>query len=51
MMYGFLIILILAAISSFFSFSEISLAASRRVKLRSIAEGGDANYQDRKSVV
>ena len=42
MMYGFLIILILAAISSFFSFSEISLAASRRVKLRSIAEGGDA---------
>ena len=42
MMYGFLIILILAAISSFFSFSEISLAASRRMKLRSIAEGGDA---------
>ena len=42
MMYGFLIILILAAISSFFSFSEISLAASRRMKLRSVAEGGDA---------
>ena len=42
MMYGFLMILILAAISSFFSFSEISLAASRRMKLRSIAEGGDA---------
>ena len=42
MMYGFLIILVLAAISAFFSFSEISLAASRRMKLRSIAEGGDA---------
>ena len=42
MMYGFLIILVLAAISAFFSLSEISLAASRRMKLRSIAEGGDA---------
>ena len=42
MIYGFLIILVLAAISAFFSLSEISLAASRRMKLRSIAEGGDA---------
>ena len=42
MMYGFLIILVLAAISAFLSLSEISLAASRRMKLRSIAEGGDA---------
>ncbi|WP_299075470.1 hemolysin family protein [uncultured Fretibacterium sp.] len=42
MMYGFLIILVLAAISAFFSLSGISLAASRRMKLRSIAEGGDA---------
>jgi len=42
MMYGFLIILVLVVISAFFSLSEISLAASRRMKLRSIAEGGDA---------
>ena len=42
MIYGFLIILVLAAISAFLSLSEISLAASRRMKLRSIAEGGDA---------
>ena len=42
MMYGFLIILVLVAVSAFFSLSEISLAASRRMKLRSIAEGGDA---------
>ncbi len=42
MVYGFLILVLLAAISAFFAFSEISLAASRRMKLRPLAENGDA---------
>ena len=51
-MYGFLAIVLLASVSAFFSFSEISLAASRRIKLRSLAENGDVraarilNFQD-----
>ena len=41
MFYGFLIIAFLSIISAFFAFSEISLAASRRMKLRPLAEAGD----------
>ena len=37
-----LLILLLIAVSAFLSMSEISLAASRKVKLRLLAEGGDA---------
>ena len=38
-----LLILLLIVVSAFFSMSEISLAASRKIKLRLMAEGGDAN--------
>lgn len=41
MWYGFLILVLLTAISAFFAFSEISLAASRRMKLRPLAEAGN----------
>ncbi|NLF55026.1 MAG: HlyC/CorC family transporter [Thauera phenolivorans] len=37
------IIFLLIVISAFFSISEISLAASRKTKLRVLAEGGDEN--------
>ncbi|AVR89679.1 hemolysin family protein [Thauera aromatica] len=40
-----LIILALIAASAFFSMSEISLAASRKIKLRLMAEGGHVNAQ------
>ena len=39
------IILLLIAVSAFFSMSEISLAASRKIKLRLMAEGGQVNAQ------
>jgi CBS domain containing-hemolysin-like protein len=38
-------ILLLIAVSAFFSMSEISLAASRKIKLRLMAEGGQVNAQ------
>ncbi|THF64096.1 HlyC/CorC family transporter [Pseudothauera nasutitermitis] len=37
------LILLLIAVSAFFSIAEISLAASRKVKLRLLAEGGHPN--------
>ncbi len=37
------VILLLIAVSAFFSMSEISLAASRKIKLRLMAEGGHLN--------
>lgn len=40
-----LLILLLIAVSAFFSMSEISLAASRKIKLRLMAEGGHGNAQ------
>ena len=40
-----LVILLLIAASAFFSMSEISLAASRKIKLRLMAEGGHLNAQ------
>ena len=40
-----LVILLLIAASAFFSMSEISLAASRKIKLRLMAEGGHINAQ------
>jgi CBS domain containing-hemolysin-like protein len=39
------VILLLIAVSAFFSMSEISLAASRKIKLRQMAEGGHINAQ------
>ncbi len=39
------VILLLIAVSAFFSMSEISLAASRKIKLRLMAEGGQVNAQ------
>lgn len=39
------IIALLIAISAFFSFAEISLAASRRLRLRQMADGGDVRAQ------
>ena len=38
-----LILILLVAISSFFSISEIALAASRKIKLRMMASDGDLN--------
>ena len=40
-----LVIVLLIAASAFFSMSEISLAASRKIKLRLMAEGGHLNAQ------
>ncbi|WP_282099129.1 hemolysin family protein [Thauera aromatica] len=45
MLDNLLIILALIAASAFFSMSEISLAASRKIKLRLMAEGGHVNAQ------
>ncbi|WP_168735348.1 hemolysin family protein [Pseudothauera rhizosphaerae] len=38
-----LLIFLLIAVSAFFSLSEISLAAARKVRLRQLAEAGEAN--------
>ena len=43
MLNSILIILILIAISAFFSISEISLAASRKIKLKHLADEGNIN--------
>ncbi|MDX7988814.1 HlyC/CorC family transporter [Xenorhabdus sp. 12] len=43
MLNSLLIILLLCAISAFFSLSEISLAASRRIKLKLMADEGNIN--------
>lgn len=43
MLNSILIILILIAISAFFSISEISLAASRKIKLKILADEGNIN--------
>ncbi|MBL1379297.1 hemolysin family protein [Zobellella iuensis] len=40
-----LVIVLLVAISSFFSISEIALAAARKMKLRLMASDGDANAE------
>ena len=40
-----LLILLLIAASSFFSVAEISLAASRRLRLRQLADEGDARAE------
>lgn len=45
MLNSILIILSLIAISSFFSVSEISLAASRKIKLKLMADEGNVNAQ------
>lgn len=39
------VIFVLIAISAFFSFSEIALAASRKIKLRMLADAGDLGAQ------
>ena len=41
-MFGILFIISLAVLSSFFAFAEISLAASRRLKLKGMVEKGDS---------
>ncbi|PHM62194.1 hemolysin family protein [Xenorhabdus ishibashii] len=43
MLNSLLVILLLCAISAFFSLSEISLAASRRIKLKLMADEGNLN--------
>lgn len=45
MLNSFLLILLLIAVSAFFSISEISLAASRKIKLKLLADEGDINAQ------
>src|SRR5450830_939551 len=40
---SFLLILLLVVISAFFSCAEISLAASRKIRLEMLAKDGDAN--------
>ncbi|AFJ48602.1 hemolysin family protein [Shimwellia blattae] len=45
MLNSILVILSLIAISAFFSISEISLAASRKIKLKLLADEGDINAQ------
>ena len=45
MLDSLLVILMLIAISSFFSLSEISLAASRKIKLKLLADDGNINAQ------
>ncbi len=45
MLNSILVILLLIAISSFFSLSEISLAASRKIKLKLLADDGNINAQ------
>ncbi|MDX9836583.1 MAG: CNNM domain-containing protein, partial [Azoarcus sp.] len=39
------VIFLLIAVSAFFSISEISLAAARKIKLRLMADSGDADAQ------
>ncbi len=43
MLNSILLILFLIAVSAFFSLSEISLAASRKIKLKLLADEGDTN--------
>jgi CBS domain containing-hemolysin-like protein len=43
MLNSFLLIILLIAISAFFSVSEISLAASRKIKLKQMADEGNVN--------
>lgn len=45
MLDSLLVILLLIAISSFFSLSEISLAAARKIKLKLLADDGNINAQ------
>ncbi|MEM6160194.1 hemolysin family protein [Erwinia sp. P6884] len=45
MLDSLLVILLLIAISSFFSLSEISLAAARKIKLKLLADEGNINAQ------
>ena len=45
MLDSFLVIVLLIAISSFFSLSEISLAAARKIKLKLLADEGNVNAQ------
>jgi len=45
MLDSLLVILLLIAISSFFSLSEISLAAARKIKLKILADEGNINAQ------
>lgn len=45
MLNSLLVILLLIAISSFFSLSEISLAAARKIKLKLLADDGNINAQ------
>lgn len=45
MLDSLLVILMLIAISSFFSLSEISLAAARKIKLKLLADDGNINAQ------
>ena len=45
MLNSILVILCLIAVSAFFSISEISLAASRKIKLKLLADDGDINAQ------
>ncbi|VFP86781.1 UPF0053 inner membrane protein YtfL [Candidatus Erwinia haradaeae] len=45
MLDSFLIILLLILVSSFFSISEISLAAARKIKLKILADDGNINAQ------
>ncbi|WP_455819777.1 hemolysin family protein [Pseudomonas cerasi] len=45
MLDSFLVIVLLIAISSFFSLSEISLAAARKIKLKLLADEGNINAQ------
>ncbi|MDR3265540.1 MAG: hemolysin family protein, partial [Synergistaceae bacterium] len=46
MFYGVLVIILLVLISAFFSLSEISLAASRRVKLKVLADEGKSRASE-----
>ena len=45
MLNSILVILCLIAVSAFFSLSEISLAASRKIKLKLLADDGNINAQ------
>lgn len=45
MLFGIIMIIILGAVSAFFSVAEISLAASRRMKLRPLADKGSLQAQ------
>ncbi|WP_092876146.1 hemolysin family protein [Izhakiella capsodis] len=45
MLDSFLVILILIVVSAFFSLSEISLAAARKIKLKLLADEGNINAQ------